>query len=337
MKTMSKRTVKWGVLSTARIGIEKVIPAMQTCDNLEIVAIASRDEKKSKSAANQLGIKKYYADYEALINDPEVEAIYNPLPNHMHFEWTKKAMIKGKHVLCEKPMTLDKNQIEELISLRDEKKIKVGEAFMVHTHPQWLDTLGRIKGGQLGKMKSIQGFFSYYKTDPANIRNILEYGGGAMWDIGCYPVHTFRFIFGEEPTRVVALIDRDPQLKIDRQVSVIMDFPSGQGTFTVSTQLVPHQRMVFYGEKKKLEMEIPFNAPNDRECRIFIDDGDLLQANREEIKFGVCDQYAIQGAEFSDAIVKDTEVPVSLENAYQNTAIIEAIFKSAELNGWIDL
>ncbi len=334
---MSKRVVKWGVLSTARIGLEKVIPAMQTCENLEITAIASRDKEKSESAARQLGIKNFYADYESLIDDPEVEAIYNPLPNHLHFDWTKKAMEKGKHVLCEKPMTLDKNQIEELILLRNKTGVKVGEAFMVDTHPQWLSTLERIRNGELGKLKSVQGFFSYYKTDPTNIRNIFEYGGGAMWDIGCYPVHTSRFVFREEPTRVIALIDRDPEMKIDRQVSVIMDFPSGQSTFTVSTQLVPHQKMMFFGEKKKLELEIPFNAPNDRKTRIFIDDGDLLQANRKEIKFDICDQYAIQGAEFSDAILHHREVPVTLENAYHNTAIIEAIFKSAELSTWIHL
>ncbi len=331
------RIVKWGILSTAKIGREKVIPAMQKCKNLEIVGIASRDEDNAKSVAKRLAIPKYYGDYKALIKDPEIDAIYNPLPNHLHFEWTKMAMENGKHVLCEKPMTLDKTQIQELIDLRDRLGVKVGEAFMVHTHPQWIETVNKIKNGEIGTLRSVQGFFSYHNTDSTNIRNILAYGGGAMWDIGCYPVHTSRYVYGEEPKRVVSSIDWDPKLKTDRLASVIMEFPSGQSVFSASTQLVPHQRMIFFGDKKKLEVEIPFNAPNDRKTRIFLDDGDLFQTNRQEQNFEVCDQYAIQGERFSDAILNNTDVPVSLENAYKNTAVIEAIFESAKHGTWISL
>lgn len=206
---------------------------------------------------------------------------------------------------------------------------------MVHTHPQWIDVVKRIREGELGKLRVIHGFFSYFKTDPTNIRNILEYGGGAMWDIGCYPVHTSRYAFGEEPVRVLSLIDRDPEMQIDRIGSVIMDFPSGQCVFTVSTQLVPFQKMTFFGEKKKLEIEIPFNAPNDRETNIFIDEGDLFQKNRQKATFDICDQYTIQGEIFSEAIATDGAVPVSLEDAANNTAVIEAIFKSAQEGAWI--
>ncbi len=334
---MTQRKVKWGVLSTARIGIDKVIPAMQKCQNLEITGIASRNEQEAKNAKAKLGIPKHYGSYDALLDDPEIEAIYNPLPNHLHYEWTKKAIEKGKHVLCEKPLTLKKEEIKELISLRDKNNVKVGEAFMVHTHPQWEKTLSLVKNGELGKLKAVQGFFSYFKTDPTNIRNIFEYGGGAMWDIGCYPIHTSRFVFGEEPKRVMALIDRDPELKIDRLGSVIMDFPSGQCVFTVSTQLVAHQRMIFFGEEKRIEIEIPFNAPNDRECKIFLQDGDLYQINKKEIAFDVCDQYQIQGEIFSKAIISNGELPVPLEDAYHNTKVIEAIFESEKKGGWVVL
>ncbi len=334
---MKQKKVKWGVLSTAKIGIEKVIPAMQNCDNLEIIGISSRNEDDAKSAAEKLGIPNFYGSYEALLEDPEIEAIYNPLPNHLHYQWTKKAIEKGKHVLCEKPMTLNKVEIEDLISLRNKYGVKVGEAFMVRTHPQWVDVARRVKGGEIGKLKLIQGFFSYYKTDPGNIRNILEYGGGAMWDIGCYPIHTSRYVFDQEPTRVLSLIDRDPDLRIDRLGSVIMDFPSGQCVFTVSTQLVSHQRMTFFGDKKKIDVEIPFNAPIDRESKIYLNDGDLFHANEKEISFEVCDQYSIQGKEFSDAIIKDLDVPVSLEDAYNNNAVIEAIFESEKKGCWIDV
>jgi predicted dehydrogenase len=334
---MGKRTIRWGVLSTAKIGVDKVIPAMQKAKNLEITAIASRNMENARSAAEKLGISGVFGDYESLLDDPDIDAIYNPLPNHLHFEWTKKAMLKGKHVLCEKPLTLDKRQIEELILIRNKVGVKVGEAFMVHTHPQWIDAVSRIRNGELGRLRAVQGFFSYFKTDPSNIRNILEYGGGAMWDIGCYPVHTSRYAFGEEPERVLSLIDRDPEMQIDRLSSVVMDFPSGQCVFTVSTQLVSHQKMTFFGEKKKLEIEIPFNAPNDRETNTFIDDGDLFQANRQKKSFDICDQYTIQGEMFSEAILTNSDVPVTLEDAYHNAAVIEAIFKSARENAWVRL
>ncbi|NJN27321.1 MAG: Gfo/Idh/MocA family oxidoreductase [Cyclobacteriaceae bacterium] len=331
------RKVKWGILSTARIGLDKVIPAMQQCGNVEVVAIASRQPQMAADAASRLGIPKHYGSYEALLHDPEVEAIYNPLPNHMHFTYTKMAIEHGKHVLCEKPMTLSKEEINTLMHLRDLHKVKVGEAFMVHTHPQWRKVVELVKNGHIGNLLAVQGFFSYFKTDPTNIRNIMAFGGGAMWDIGCYPIHTTRMVFGEEPRRAVALIDRDPVLKTDRLASVILDFPSGQCSFMVSTQLVAHQRMIFFGDEKRIEIEIPFNAPTDRPCRIFVQDGNLLAPGREEIHFDTCDQYNIQGEAFSDAIIHDGPVPVSLENAYGNTSTIEAIFESEKTGQWVSV
>lgn len=332
---MSQRKVKWGILSTANIGMKKVIPAMLKCANVEIVAISSRDGSKAKAAAQTLGIPHHYTDYQALLDNPEIEAIYNPMPHHLHFEWTKKAMQSGKHVLCEKPLTLDSNEINELIKIRDAHNVKVGEAFMVHTHPQWIRTKELIDQGEIGDLKAIQCFFSYNNVDPQNIRNIAEYGGGGMWDIGCYPIHTSRFVLGEEPSRVVSLIDRDPSTKVDRFASVIMEYPSCQCSFTVSTQLVPHQRMTFFGSKGKIEVEIPFNAPNDRECRIFLDDGDLFQRNRKEIIFDVCDQYTVQGEAFSESIIFDRPVPVSLEDAYKNVRVIEAALRSEVEHSWV--
>ena len=334
---MGNARVKWGILSTARIGIEKVIPAMQKGGNIDIVGISSRDLTKAQQAARVLAIPKTYGSYEEMVCDPEIEAIYIPLPNHLHFEWTKKAIENGNHVLCEKPMTLRSKEILELIQLRNEFKVKVGEGFMVHTHPQWIDVVHRIKSGELGLLKTIQGFFSYFKTDPYNIRNIYEYGGGAMWDIGCYPIHISRYAFNEEPKRVFSLVDRDPVLKIDRLGSVILDFPSGQSIFTVSTQLVPHQRMHFYGERKKIEVEIPFNAPNDRECKISLYGGDLFGKDKQEVLFDICDQYTIQGERFSNSILNNEEVPVPLENALGNIRIIEAIFESEKTGSWVTI
>jgi predicted dehydrogenase len=330
---MAKK-VKWGVISTARIGVTKVLPAMQQGELAEITAIASRNLAHARETAESLGIPKYYGSYEELLGDDEIQAIYNPLPNHLHVPWTIKCMEAGKHVLCEKPIALTVEDVKKLIEVRERTKVKVGEAFMVKTHPQWLETRERIRRGEIGELKAISGFFSYFNLDPENIRNILDFGGGGIWDIGCYPVTTSRFVFGEEPRRVVSLIDRDPEMKIDRLASVIMDFPSGQATFISSTQLVGYQRMIFFGTEKRLEIEIPFNAPVDRPCRILTEGGLLDPAGPVVEEIPTCDQYTIQGEEFSKAVLGERDVPVPLEDALHNTAVLLAIFRSAETGAW---
>lgn len=331
------RKIKWGVISTANIGVQKVIPAMQKCEFAEITGIASRNESTAKKVAGELGIPKHYSSYEALLEDPEIEAIYNPLPNHLHLEWTEKAIQAGKHVLCEKPLVLRSEDVIPLIKLRNQKNVKVGEAFMVHTHPQWIDTVSRIKKGELGKLKMIQGFFSYYNVDENNIRNVRGFGGGGLWDIGCYPIHTSRYAFGTEPIRVIAQIENDPKFGTDAFVSALMEFQTGQASFHCSTQLVPYQKMSFFGDKKKLELDIPFNAHNDQPSKVRISDGMFTGNPEEVIEYDICDQYQIQGDEFSKAILNDTEVPVSLENAERNVRVIEAMFRSARSGQWEDV
>ena len=330
---MSKK-VRWGILSVAKIGVEKVIPAMQQGERCEVVAIGSRDLARAEKAARELDIPRSFGSYEELLADPDIDAIYNPLPNQLHVPWSVKAAAAGKHVLCEKPIAMSAEEAEQLIAARDRAGIKMQEAFMVRTHPQWLGTLELIRSGRIGELRSIQGFFSYYNIDAKNIRNILECGGGGMMDIGCYPITTSRFVFGEEPRRVVGLIERDPNFETDRMASVILDFPSGPSIFTCSTQLVPYQRMHFLGTKGRIEIEIPFNAPLDRPCRIFIDDGDVLGSNIEIRAFDTCDQYTIHCDAFSRAILDDTEVPTPLEDAVKNMRVIDAVFRSAESNRW---
>ncbi|HTQ59740.1 MAG TPA: Gfo/Idh/MocA family oxidoreductase [Candidatus Solibacter sp.] len=332
---MGHKKVKWGVLSTAQIGLKKVIPGMQSGKLCEIVAIASRDGKKAESAARKLRIPKAYWSYEELLADPEIEAIYVPLPNHLHVPWSIKAAEAGKHVLCEKPISLTVAEAKLLLEARNRTGVKIGEAFMVRTHPQWLRTQELIRAGKIGELRSILGVFSYFNRDAANIRNVLDWGGGGVYDIGCYPIMTSRFIFSEEPSRVLGLVERDPEFKIDRLASVMLDFPAGQAIFTCSTQLVPYQRMHFLGTKGRIEVEIPFNAPNDRPCRIFIDDGrDVFGGGVSIETFPKCDQYAMQGDAFSRAVREDGDVPVSLEEAIGNMAIIEAVFRSAETGRW---
>src|SRR5215475_12349063 len=313
---MSK--VRWGVLSTAKIAVEKVIPGMQKGAWSEVTAIASRDRGKAHDAARRLGIARSYGSYEELLADPQIEAIYNPLPNQLHVPWSIKAA-----------------EARKLLAVRDRLRVKIGEAFMVRTHPQWLRARELVASGRIGQLRSALGFFSYFNDDPSNIRNIPEYGGGALMDIGCYPITTSRFMFGEEPSRVLGLVERDPQLKVDRLTSAILDFPSGQSTFTCSTQLVPYQRSHFLGTRGRIEIEIPFNAPNDRLCRILIDDGrDVFGSGIATEDFPVCDQYTIQGDVFSRAIRGEAGVPISLEDALKNMAVIDAIFRSGESGKW---
>jgi predicted dehydrogenase len=327
--------VNWGIISTALIGTEKVIPAMQKSKHCRIQAIASRDLALAKKWAKELGIPKAYGSYEELLADREIEAVYNPLPNHLHVPWSIKAAEAGKHVLCEKPIALDAKEAEQLVAARNRTGKLITEAFMVRSHPQWLRARELVRQGKIGELRAVQGLFTYFLTDPENVRNKADIGGGGLYDIGCYPIVTSRFLFGAEPTRVVGLIERDPVLEIDRLASAILDFPSGQASFMCSTQLVPYQRMQILGTKGRIEVEIPFNAPPDKPCRIFVDDGSALgDASAKEEAFPVCDQYGIQGDLFSEAIRSGKPPEFPLENAVQNMRIIDAIFRSAKAGGW---
>ncbi len=333
--SMEQRKVKWGVLGVANIAVKKVIPAMQKSAWSEIAAIASRDARKANDAAAQLRIPRACGSYDELLADPEIEAVYNPLPNHLHVPLSIKAAEAGKHVLCEKPISLTVAEAKTLLAARDRCGVKIGEAFMVKTHPQWLRTRDLIRTGVIGELRSIVGTFSYFNRDAQNVRNVAEWGGGGLMDIGCYPISTSRWIFGEEPLRVAGTVERDPQFRTDRLSSAVLEFPPGHCVFTCSTQLVPYQRMQFLGTKGRIEIKIPFNAPNDRPCEILVDDGRDVFGNgitKEEIP--TCDQYTIQGDAFSRAIREGREVPVPLEDAIANMAVIEALFRSSESGKW---
>jgi len=334
MITMTTK-LRWGVLSTAAIGLKKVIPAMQLGQFSTVAAIASRDLARAQQAAEDLGIPTAYGSYEELLADPTIDAIYNPLPNRLHVPWTIKAAEAGKHVLCEKPLSLTAAEAETLLQVRARTGVKIGEAFMVNCHPQWARLRALIDEQRLGPIRSIVGFFSYFNNDPGNIRNQPAVGGGALYDIGCYLIHAARYAFASEPTRVVGLIDRDPGMHIDRLTSAILDFPGGQAIFTCSTQLIPYQRIHFVGTLGRIEIEIPFNAPPDTPTRIFIDStGDIFGGGVAWEVFPVCDQYTLQGDAFSRAVLDDTPVPVSIEDAIGNMAVIDAIFNSAKTGQW---
>ena len=288
-------------------------------------------------SAEKLGIEKYYGSYEALLADPDIDAVYNPLPNHLHCPWSKKAMEAGKHVLCEKPLGLTTEEIEELIETRNRCGVKAAEAFMVKSCPQWLDARERVRRGELGELRLIQSFFSYDNKDPNNIRNIVDVGGGAMWDIGCYPVVISRYLFEAEPRRAAAAMEFDPVMKTDRLTSVILEFERGQAMFGVSTQLVPFQRLHLFGTGGHLEVVIPYNAPNDRGCTIRQDSGTLVEEEITTHSFPVVDQYTLQGDDFARAILEDGEVPSPLEDGLRNTRTIMAIFTAGREKRWVNI
>jgi predicted dehydrogenase len=320
------KKIRFGVLGAAKIATVRAIPGMLKCAHAEVAAIASRDLSKAREAAAQLGIAKAYGSYEELLADPEIDAIYNPLPNQLHVPWSIRAMEAGKHVLCEKPIGMKRDEALRMIAARDRAGVKAAEAFMVRVHPQWLRTAEIVQSGEIGELRTMHCVFGYFNRDSANIRNKPECGGGALMDIGCYPIFFARWIFGGEPLRVSGRIERDPDFGTDHTTSGLLDFANGQALFTTSTQMNPYQRVHFFGTKGHVEVEIPVNAPTDRETRIFIRVG---TEDRTET-FPVCDQYALQGDAFARAILENGDVPVSLENAAGNMAVIDALFANAK-------
>jgi predicted dehydrogenase len=330
------RKVRWGVLGVANIATAKVIPAMQRGARSEVVAIASRDLEKARRAAANLGIPKAYGSYEALLEDPEIDAVYIPLPNHLHVPWSIRAAEAGKHVLCEKPISLTVRECSALIDARNRTGVKIGEAFMVRTHPQWLRARELARSGEIGELRAVVSAFSYSNLDAKNIRNVAEWGGGGLMDIGCYAIQLSRFLFGVEPARVMGLIERDPEMHVDRLASAVLDFGTGQSIFTCGTQVVPFQRAQILGTRARIQMEIPFNAPPDRPCRISLDNGtDVSGSGIRTEEFPACDQYTIQGDLFSAAVEGEGDVPTPLEDSIRNMAVIEALFQSAENGKWV--
>lgn len=320
------RKLRWGILSTAKIGTQKVIPAMQQGERCEIHAIASRTLETAQQAARELGIPKAHGSYEALLADPEVEAIYNPLPNHLHVPWSIKALEAGKHVLCEKPIGLDAAEGQKLVdAAKAHPELKVMEAFMYRHHPQWRKAKQLVDEGGIGTLRTIQSFFAYFNTDAENIRNKADIGGGALMDIGCYCISLARFLFDAEPIRISGHMDIDPTFKTDRTTSALLEFPQGSTTFTCSTQLEPYQRVNILGDQGRIEIEIPFNAPPDKPCRLWHQQG----GKTEEITFDICDQYTIQGDLFAAAVLEDKPVPTPIEDAVANMNVIDALKQSA--------
>jgi predicted dehydrogenase len=324
--------IRWGILSTAQIGTEHVIPGIAASRYGSVAAISSRDLRTAQSAAARLGIAKAYGSYEDLLADPEVDAVYNPLPNHLHVPWSVKALEAGKHVLCEKPLAPTPQEITPLLDASARyPQLKVMEAFMYRFHPQWRQVQSMVASGAIGELRTIHTTFAYYLVDPGNIRNIVEYGGGALLDIGCYAVSVPRLLFAAEPIRVSAIVERDPQLGTDRLASAILEFQGGTATLTCGTQLASYQRVSIHGSSGWIEVEIPFNAPRDRSTRLFYWSE---TTGAEQLVVDAADQYSLQADGFAEAILQGTDVPTPLTDAVANLNVLQAIFESGTIGGW---
>jgi predicted dehydrogenase len=323
--------VRWGVLSTADIGLVKVIPAIQEGVNCEVVAIASRSPERADAAAARLGVPSSYGSYEALLEADDVDAVYIPLPNDLHAPWTVAAAAAGKHVLCEKPIALSAAQAEEMAAACREAGVKLEEAFMYRHHPSWIEAVRLLRAGAIGDLVAVQSWFSYFNDDPDNIRNRLRNGGGAVMDIGCYCINSARLLFGAEPERVEAAVRRDPVMGIDIVSSAVLEFPGGgQATFTCSTRAEDDQRVHVVGTDGRIDIEIPFNVPPDRETRIFLTSGGSPpeEPDTQTFTFPIADQYTIQAELFAQSILEGTDVPVPIDDAIANMRVIEAVLSS---------
>jgi predicted dehydrogenase len=322
--------VRWGVLSTAKIGIDKVIPATAAAERCEVVAIASRDLERARAAASELGIARAFGSYEDLLADPDVDAVYNPLPNHLHAEWTIAAARSGKHVLCEKPLATTSADAERMIQACEAEGVLLMEAFMYRLHPTWEAVTSLVASGRIGELKTVQSWFSYFNDDPGDIRNLVETGGGALYDIGCYCVNLSRMLFGAEPERVGGSVLRDPVMGIDVLTSGILDFGDVVATFTCSTRAEPDQRVHIYGTEGRISLEIPFNIPPDRPTRVSLTAGGdpPVRPETEVFTFDPANEYTIQAERFAAAVLDGGQVPIPPSDAVGNLRVIEELFRS---------
>ncbi|MCE5249659.1 Gfo/Idh/MocA family oxidoreductase [bacterium] len=324
------KPVRWGIIGVGKHAVMRIILPMQKTEMVELYGIASRNPEKARQISGKFGIPRSFSSYEELLADKSIEAVFIPLPNHIHLEWIKKAADAGKHILCEKPLTLDAAEAQEAVDYTRSRNVLLMEAFMYRFHPQWRRVRELIITGNIGTVRAVHTYFSYNNTDPRNIRNMLETGGGALYDIGCYAVSTARYVYGCEPERVLSLIARDTSFKTDVLTSGLMDFPEGHALFTVSTQAFPHQKVDIHGSGGRILVHIPFNTFDDVPAAVTVSTG----VGVREVRFDPVDQYGLQFGEFSEAVRKGGPVPVPPEDAVNNCMVLDAFFRSEKSGTW---
>jgi predicted dehydrogenase len=322
--------LRWGIISTADIGRKKVVPAMQRAARTRIVAIASRDVDRGREYAAELKIPTVYGTYEELLADPNVDAVYIPLPNNLHSEWVMAAARAKKHILCEKPLAMNAAEAARMVAVAEQEGVLLAEAFMYRLHPSWQKVRELVASGKIGRLSAIQSWFGYYNDDPANIRNIYEVGGGALYDVGCYCVSLSRLLFDGEPHRVAASVVRDPEMGVDVLTSGILEFDGGVASFTCSTRTETDQRVHIYGTTGRISVGIPFNIPPDRQTEIYLTSGGNppVAPATETFTFDAADPYTVQAEVFSSAVLDNTPLPFPASDAIANMRVIDLLFES---------
>ena len=327
-------TLRWGILSVSNHYRMRVHPQIAGpgggAANTRIIAIASRDRQKAEEAALELGIPHACGSYEELLARSDIDAVYIPLPNHLHAEWVKKAADAGKHVLCEKPFALDAHQAAEALAHAQARGVKVMEAFMYRFHPQWVHAREVVRSGEIGRVMFMHVQFSFNNRDPRNIRNILEAGGGAIMDIGCYACSSSRFIMGKEPLRALSLVRRDAEFRTDALSAGVLDFGGAHALFSVSTQSFPSQRVEIVGTSGSISIVIPFNMYADVPAEVQIVTG----VGPRTVRLGPAAQYRLMFEAFSQAVLEQKPVPTPPEDAVANMKAIDALFRSEKSGAW---
>lgn len=328
------QVIRWGILSTANIACEKVIPAIHACTSSDVHGIASRDAAQAKRYAEKLSIEQSYGSYEELLADPNIDAIYNPLPNHLHVNWTLKAIAAGKHVICEKPIALNAAEAKQLnVALLAAPHIKVMEAFMYRFHPQWQKAKQIIDKGLIGSINHIDAHFSFFNADPSNVRNQSGIGGGSLMDVGCYCISAARYLLDLQPKRVLACMINDSVFNIDKHCTGMLDFGSATATFNSSMQSQAAQQVCIYGEQGMLRLASPFYQSTLQTTQLILQQGDDTQT----YEFAPCDQYANQIDAFANAIKQQQSVPTPLYDAIANMQVIDALVLSHQQKQWVEI
>ncbi len=327
------KKMKFGVLGVSGHFLKRIINPILQSESVEIYGLASRNYERAKETAEKYGIPKYYGSYDELLNDSDIDAIFNPLPNHMHKEWIYKSIDAKKHVLCEKPIAMNTTETEEIISYVNGSGLSVMEAFMIRFHPKWQKAKALVDNGYIGRVSHIHTVFSYNNQDPANIRNILETGGGALLDIGCYAINTARYILGKAPERVISMIDKHPEFQTDMTTSAILDYGGVRSLFTVSTAVYPQQQVKIFGTEGTVTVTIPFNDVSEIPGIILFENGETSM----EIEVAPVNQYRLMFEAFAKSITDNVEVPFPLSDSLLNMRTIDAVFKSSVTGKWVNI
>ena len=333
-----KKIIKWGIVGTAKIAETALIPAINKSKNSKLIAIGSRKKITALNFAKKHKIKKIYGSYKKLFEDDDIDIIYNPLPNHLHVKTTIEACNNKKHVLLEKPITLRANDVDLIKKTANKNKTIVKEAFMVRHHPQWQWIKNYIKLNKIGTINAITSIFSYNNMDPKNIRNVKKFGGGGLYDIGCYPIVISRYLLEKEPKKVIGDAKFDKKFKTDILTSAILDFDGIYSNFIVSTNSTLTQQVFIIGSKKSICIENPFNAKPDKNSTIIIYEGKSIYKKENITKiFSKVDQYEKQVTEFSNHLLKNTPISFDLSDSKKNMQVIDSIFKSIKTKKWVNI